>query len=85
MRNYFEEIKKKIEDQIKFEKIEIIDNSSKHRGHKFFSPEKLHLHLKIKSLYLSSLSRVNAQKTIMKILRDDLDKKIHALEISIEK
>ena len=84
MRNYFEEIKKKIEDQIKFEKIEIIDNSSKHRGHKFFSPEKLHLHLKIKSLYLSSLSRVNAQKTIMKILRDDLDKKIHALEISIE-
>ena len=85
MRNYFEEIKKKIEDQIKFEKIEIIDNSSKHRGHKFFSPEKLHLHLKIKSLYLSSLSRVNAQKTIMKILRDDLDKKIHSLEISIEK
>ena len=85
MRNYFEEIKKKIEDQIKFEKIEIIDNSSKHRGHKFFSPEKLHLHLRIKSLYLSSLSRVNAQKTIMKILRDDLDKKIHALEISIEK
>ena len=85
MRNYFEEIKKKIEDQIKFEKIEIIDNSSKHRGHKFFSPEKLHLHLKIKSLYLSSLSRVSAQKMIMKVLSNDLKTKIHALEISIEK
>ena len=40
MKNYFEEIKK-IKNQINFEKIEIIDNSSKHRGHKFFSPEKL--------------------------------------------
>ena len=36
-------------------------------------------------LYLNSLSRVSAQKMIMKILREDLKKRIHALEISIEK
>ena len=41
--------------------------------------------LKIKSLYLSSLSRINAQKIIMKVLDNDLKTKIHALEISIEK
>ena len=85
MKNYFEEICIKLNSEIKIEHIDIVDNSHKHKKHKSFSPEKFHLHLKIKSLYLSSISRVNAQKTIMKILKDDLSKKIHALEISIEK
>ena len=85
MKNYFDEIRKKLNKEIEIENIEIVDNSHKHKGHKFYSPEKFHLHLKIKSLYLSSISRVNAQKIIMKILSDDLKTKIHALEISIEK
>ena len=85
MKNYFEEIRMKLNKEIEIEDIEIVDNSHKHKKHKFFSPEKLHLHLKIKSLYLSSLSRVSAQKMIMKILSHDLKSKIHALEISIEK
>ena len=84
MKNYFEEIEKKLRMQIKFESLEIVDNSQKHKGHKFFSDEKFHLHLKIKSLYLSSISRLSAQKLIMKVLKDDLKSRIHALEISIE-
>ena len=43
MKNYFDEIKKKLEDKIKLEKIEIVDNSYKHKNHKFFSPQKYHL------------------------------------------
>ena len=85
MKNYFEEIFEKLNSEIEIEDIKIIDNSHKHKGHKFFSPEKLHLHLKIKSLYLNSMSRVSAQKIVMKILSEDLKTKIHALEISIEK
>tara|TARA_Y100001958_G_C20642592_1_gene174457 strand:+ start:72 stop:329 length:258 start_codon:yes stop_codon:yes gene_type:complete len=85
MNNYFEEIRKKLNQEIELENIEIVDNSHKHRGHKFYSAEKFHLHLKIKSLYLSSLSRVNAQKKIMRVLSNELKTKIHALEISIEK
>jgi stress-induced morphogen len=85
MKNYFKEIQTRLNNEIELEDIVIIDNSSKHKGHKFFSPEKYHLHLKIKSLYLSSLSRINAQKIIMKVLDNDLKTKIHALEISIEK
>jgi stress-induced morphogen len=85
MKNYFKEIQTRLNNEIELEDIVIIDNSSKHKGHKFFSPEKYHLHLKIKSLYLSSLSRINAQKIIMKVLENDLKTKIHALEISIEK
>ena len=85
MKNYFEEIRLKLNNQIDIENIEIVDNSHKHKGHRYFSPEKFHLHLKVKSLYLSSLSRVSAQKMIMKVLSDELKTKIHALEISIEK
>ena len=85
MKNYLEKLKEKIQNNIKLENIEIVDNSYLHKGHKFFSSEKFHLHLKIKSIYLQSLSRVNAQKIVMKILEKDLKSRIHALEISIEK
>ena len=85
MKNYFEEICIRLNREIEIEHIDIVDNSHKHKKHKFFSPEKFHLHLKIKSLYLNSISRVNAQKMIMKVLKKDLNTKIHALEISIEK
>jgi BolA protein len=84
MENYFNEIEKRIKEKINFEKFEIIDNSKKHVKHKFFSKNKYHLHLKIQSLYLKSISRLSAQKLIMNILKEDLKKKIHALEISIE-
>ncbi len=85
MKNYFDSICNKLNNMIQIENIEIIDNSHKHVNHKQYSKDKFHLHLKIKSLYLDSLSRINAQKMIMRILKDDLKSKIHALEISIEK
>ena len=84
MKNYFDQIEAKLKDQIKIEELQIVDNSHKHKGHKFFSPKKFHLNLKIKSLYLNSISRINAQKQVMKILKEDLKTKIHALEINIE-
>ena len=85
MKNYFKEIRTKLIKEIEIDDLEIIDNSHKHIGHKSYSPEKFHLHLKIKSIYLSSLSRLSAQKKIMKVLSEDLKTKIHALEISILK
>ena len=84
MENYFKEIEKKLKKEIKFEKLEIINNSHKHKGHQFFSEDKYHLHLKIESVFLRSITRLSAQKLIMNVLKDDLKKKIHALEISIE-
>ena len=84
MKNYFDELKNKLTDKIKIESLKIVDNYNLHKGHKFFSSDKYHLHLKIKSVYLNSISRINAQKLVMKILKEDLKTKIHALEISIE-
>ena len=83
MKNYFDEINKKLKKQIAIEELLIVDNSHKHKGHKFFTPDKFHLHLKIKSLYLNSIPRVTAQKMVMKVLKEDLKTKIHALEITI--
>ena len=84
MKNYFQEIENRLKAQIEFEHLKIIDNSHKHKKHKFFSPKKKHLHLIIRSNYLKSISRLSAQKLILKILKKDLENKIHALEISIE-
>ena len=85
MKEYFEEIKQKLKKNINLENIEIIDNSHKHQKHKLFSANRFHLKLIIKSQYLNSISRLSAQKKIMKILEKDLKKKIHAIEIKIEK
>ena len=84
MENYFEEIKKKLKKEINFEKLEIVDNTYKHESHKSFQKGKYHLKLKLKSVYLKSLKRLDAQKIIMQVLKNDLKNKIHALEISIE-
>ena len=85
MKDYLKSIEKKLKDSIKVENIEIIDNSSKHKNHKFFNANKYHILLKIKSKYLSSLSKIDAQRLIMKTMKNDLKTKIHALEINIEK
>ena len=84
MENYLIDLEKKLKKNITFEKLEIVNNSHKHVKHKFFSKDKYHLHLKIKSIQLKSISRIEAQKLIMRTLKDDLKTKIHALEISID-
>ena len=63
----------------------IVDNTHLHVKHKSFIPGKLHLHVKIKSQYLGSISKVSAQRLVMKALDVDLKTSIHALEISINK
>ncbi len=85
MKNYLDEIEEKLKKNIKLENIEIIDNSHLHRKHKFYRPGRYHLKLNIKSLYLNSISKINAHKIIMKVLKADFETKIHALEINIEK
>ena len=85
MKNYFKKLENKIKGQVKCESLIIVDNTNLHVGHKFFSSEKLHLHLKIKSIYLNSLPRLKAQRLLMSILKEDIKEKIHALEITIEK
>ena len=85
MKNYLKKIENKLRDHLKLEELIIFDNTHLHAKHKSFVPGKLHLHVKIKSQYLGSISKISAQRLIMKVLKDDLKTSIHALEISINK
>ena len=84
MKEFLKYIENKIRTNINIEEIEILDNTQKHKKHKFFNPEKYHLSLEIKSNYLNSLNKINAQRIIMHTLKDELKTKIHALEIKIK-
>ena len=84
MNNFLEFVEKKIKENIKVESVVIVDNTSKHKKHKFFDMEKYHLKLNIESVYLKSLNPIEAQRKIMTILSDEMKTKIHALEIKIK-
>ena len=57
MTNFLKIIEAKIKKNIEIEKIKIIDNTHKHKTHKFFDVNKHHLCLYIQSKYLSGLNR----------------------------
>ena len=84
MNIYINQIEKKIKNKIQLEEIKIIDNSDAHRNHKFFQKDKLHLILEIKSSYLNKLKRLEAEKILMKIFKDEFEDKLHALEIRLK-
>ena len=75
-------IKKKLVDTLKASNVEIIDNTSKHKNHKFFQEDKFHLKIIIKSEYLKSLNRIDAHRKVKQTLKKEF-KKIHALELEI--
>ena len=84
MNLYINQIEEKIKNKIKLEEIKIIDNTESHRTHKSFQEGKLHLILEIKSNYLKKLKRIEAEKILMEIIKDEFQKNIHALEIRLK-
>ena len=84
MNLYINQIEEKIKNKIKVEDIKIINNTESHKKHKSFQKGKLHLILEIKSDYLSKLRRLEAEKVLMETLKEEFNKKIHALEIRLK-
>jgi len=81
--NFFDKIKEKINSKINPENIILIDNSHLHKKHKSFDSEKFHLKIIIKSKKLKNMDKIAAHKEIFSILKDEMNNKIHALEIEI--
>tara|TARA_Y100000590_G_scaffold464544_1_gene634271 strand:+ start:1919 stop:2170 length:252 start_codon:yes stop_codon:yes gene_type:complete len=81
--NFLDEVKKKINQELKPESIILIDNSHLHTKHKYFDSNKYHLKIKIQSKELKSLGKIEAHKKIFSVLKNEMDSKIHALEIEI--
>ena len=84
MNDFLSFIENKIKKNIKIEKFYVIDNTYLHEKHRSFNSEKYHLSLEIRSVYLNSLTKIKAQREIMKLLDKELNTKIHALEIKIK-
>ena len=82
--NLFDQIKEKINKKINPENIILIDNSSFHAKHKSFDSNKFHLKIIIKSKKLKNMNKIMAHKQIFSILKDEMNDKIHALEIEIQ-
>jgi len=82
--NFFDNIKKKLNQNINLENISIIDNSHLHKKHKYFDVNKFHLKIIIKSKKLKNMNRIEAHKEIYTILKNEMENRIHALEIEIE-
>ena len=53
MNNLLKEIENKIKNNIVLESINIIDNTHKHKSHKFYDKKKHHLKVEIKSVFLN--------------------------------
>ena len=83
MMTFLEVIKQKIIEEINPEKISVVDNSDLHKTHKSFDPQKYHLKIFIKSKKLNKMNKIDDQKVIFAILKEEMKKNIHALEIEI--
>ena len=83
MITFLEEVKEKIRNKLNPEELSLIDNSFLHTKHKSFDPKKFHIKLVIKSKELKKISKIEAHKIIFSILKDEMNNKIHALEIEI--
>ena len=84
MENYLDFITKKLKNNLSVNTLKLIDNSHLHVGHRFYDKNKYHLKLEIDSDELKKMTRIEAQKLVMKILDQDMKNKIHALEILIK-
>ena len=76
-------IQKKLQSQIIIDNIKIEDKSFLHKNHSSHQVGKFHLKLKINSLELKKLNRIESNKIVYKVLNQELKEYIHSLQILI--
>tara|TARA_X000000368_G_scaffold368255_1_gene316105 strand:- start:241 stop:501 length:261 start_codon:yes stop_codon:yes gene_type:complete len=74
-------VKKKILENKLIEDVDLEDKSFLHKNHKTNNPNKFHIKLKIKSEKLKSMSRIQSNKIIFRILDHEMKNYIHSLQI----
>ena len=76
-------VKKKLEDEIVIEKIDIEDKTYLHKNHSGYQDGKFHLKLKISSTELKKLNQIDSNRRVFKILDQEIKEYIHSLQILI--
>ena len=77
-------IKKKLYDNIKIEDILVEDKTFLHKNHASHEKNKFHIRINISSKELKTLSKIESNKKIYKILNQELKDYIHSLQILIK-
>jgi|TARA_B100001059_G_scaffold215196_1_gene232512 BolA protein len=77
-------VKKKIQNEIEIEDINIEDKSFLHKNHPNNQKDKFHLKVKLKSNELKKMSKIESNKKIYKILQNEMKHFIHSLQILID-
>tara|TARA_B100000427_G_scaffold282647_1_gene254526 strand:+ start:305 stop:565 length:261 start_codon:yes stop_codon:yes gene_type:complete len=76
-------VKKKLNNEIVIEKIEVEDKSFLHKNHSGHQEGKFHLKLIISSNELRKLNKIKSNKKIYKVLDEEMKEYIHSLQILI--
>ena len=76
-------VKKKLNNEIVIEKIEVEDKSFLHKNHSGHQEGKFHLKLIISSDELRKLNKIKSNKKIYKVLDEEMKEFIHSLQILI--
>ena len=76
-------VKKKLNNEIVIEKIEVEDKSFLHKNHSGHQKGKFHLKLIISSDELKKLNKIQSNKKIYRVLDEEMKEYIHSLQILI--
>ena len=76
-------VKKKLQNQINIEDIQIEDKSFLHKNHAGNQEGKFHLKISLISSELKSMRKIESNKKIYKILDKEIKKAIHSIQILI--
>ena len=76
-------LKEKLIKKIEINNIVIEDKSFLHKKHQSFDENKFHIKLTIESPELRKVSSIEANRKIYGVLKDEMDKSIHSLQIII--
>ena len=77
-------VKKKINQKISCEKIEIEDKTFLHESHQSHQRGKFHIKLIINSKKFQNMTKIESHRAIFSVLNDEMKNKIHAMEIVVE-
>ena len=76
-------VKKKLQDQINIESINVEDKSFLHKNHEGNQEGRFHLKIILKSVELKKMNRIDNNKKIYKVLDKELKEFIHSIQILI--
>ena len=76
-------LKEKLTKNFTVNNLKIEDKSFLHKKHQNFSKDKFHIKLTIESPELKKISSIEANRKIYDVLKDEMNRSIHSLQIII--